>query len=270
LVARDTARRRVDEISRFARPLDACHTAPMDREAKRAFEKKAAECVVELVPEVTLIEMREAPDADLLHANGSHVGLEIVETVDPRPLHLQKRLRAASDAIRTELVNRNITGVYRVYYDLDEMGENMRAWNRDVPARFAQFFTGRVPTRRVEAAELDAHQISGIASIEVESADRTFVGVGWSIVTAEGETLADIALASKHAKLTKYRKTNGEHFRNYWLAIASLGPGTMEDGGYSLLLNRTFQTDFDRVFLLWHGSNGRLERAEDITPTGST
>lgn len=241
----------------------------MDREAKRAFEKKAVECVVDSVRDVTLSEMREAPDADLLHTDGSHVGLEIVTTVDPRPLHLQKRLRAASDAIKAELLNHGITGVYRVYYDLDEMGENMRAWDRDVPARFARFFTGRAPTRRVEAAELQAHQISGIASIEVEPADRTFVGVGWRIVTAEGETLADIALASKHAKLTKYRKNNGGHFANYWLAIASIGPGTMEDGGYSLLLTGTFQTDFDRVFLIWHGSNGRLERAQDITPKRS-
>ena len=227
----------------------------------------AIECVVKAVEGITLVCTKcEAPDADLLHPDGFHVGLEIVQTVDPRPLHLRGRLRAASDAIRAELVARGTTGVYRIYYDLDEMGENIKMWNRSIPTRLAQFFENRRSSGRVQTADLRAQQIFGIVHIDVEQADRTFVGVGWSIVTRQGETLADVTLASKNAKLAKYRQINGARFHQYWLAIASIGPGTVEDGGYSLLLSRSFQTDYDRVFLIWHGSNGRYERAEEITP----
>ena len=239
--------------------------------AKNVGEMAAIECVVRAADGVTLVDAdREAPDADLLHADGFHVGVEVVQTVDPRPLHLWKRLRVASEAIKAELVKRGVLGVYSVYYDLEEMGQNMKAWDRDVPKRLAQFLDGRKFARRVQSADLQAQQISGIAEVGVEQAEHTFVGVGWSTVTPTGETLADIALASKNAKLAKYRRANGEYFRQYWLTIASIGPGTAEDGGYSLLLNRAFQTDYDRVFLIWHGANGRYERAEDITPVRRT
>jgi hypothetical protein len=238
------------------------------REAKRSYEKSVAECVVSSLPNVTLVTMRESPDADLLHADGFHIGLEIVETVDPRPLHLGKRLQAASDAIRGALEAEGQAGAYWIYYDLDEMGENIRQWNRDVPRRLAKFLRD-ANLRRVEAAELQAQAIPGVASIEIEPGDQTFVGVGWRTVTAVGNTLADIALASKDAKLTKYRQNNAGHFQEYWLAIASFGPGTAEDGGFSLLWDRSFRTAFDRVFLLVHGTNGQLARAEDVTPATS-
>lgn len=235
--------------------------------AKNAGEIAAIECVLRAINGATLVDAeRESPDADLLVADGFHVGVEVVQIVDPRPLHLRQRLAAASEAIRVELVRQNITGIYQMYYNLDEMGENMKAWSRDVPKQLAQFLKVRNSVSQIQDSDLRVQQIPGIAHIEIEHADRTFVGVGWSTGRRERLTLADITLAKKDVKLAEYRLANGEHFRQYWLAIASVGPGTHEDGGYSLLRNRSFRTDYDRVFLIWHGSNGRYERAEDITP----
>ena len=45
-------------------------------ENEARFEKAVTECVVRSVPEVSLCAMRDAPDADLLHRDGHHVGLE--------------------------------------------------------------------------------------------------------------------------------------------------------------------------------------------------
>lgn len=173
--------------------------------------------------------------------------------------------------LQEALVAAGVSGVFRPYYDLEQLGANMtpqlkRAWDRNVPSQVAQLFARRGvvnATRRVLADE----NVTCIDSIEAQPADaRTSVGVGWHSTTRLGNTLADIALSSKNAKLRDYRRDNGTYFREYWLAIASLGPGVVEDGGFSMLVARRFQSDFDRVFLIIHNGGGRYDRADEITP----
>jgi hypothetical protein len=241
------------------------------RQWEREKERAAAACVAAAVDGMSLHEMREAPDADLVHVDGYHVGLEIVRTEDPRPLHLRQRMEACSKLLFGALQAAGLKGVFRPYYDVASMSESMerpqkRAWDRDVPGRLVGVVAARGAVA-LESALLAAHGISCVAHIEVESADRLFVGVGWQLSTKRGETLAELALANKHVKLAAYRRDNGDQFREYWLAISGLGPGVMEDGGFSMLLERRFKTDFDRVFLLWFGGGTGYARAEDITPT---
>lgn len=236
---------------------------------KQDHEKEAAEAVIASFPEVSLHEMRDAPDVDLLHKDGYHVGMEIVRTADERQLSLQRRLRATSELIQREFVTQGVQGVFWVYYDIQEMFDlvDKRAWDRSVPQKLVNLFKARGSTG-AETADLVAGDITCIARVEAEDAPRTFVGCGWRSMTEDGNTLAEIALASKHQKLTRYRVENGDRFKQYWLAIASLGPGTVEDGGFSMLLERHFQTDYDRVLLVNHASNGRLVSAQDVTPQG--
>jgi hypothetical protein len=249
-----------------------CHPRCVDRRQwEREKERAAAVCVADSVEGMSLHNMREAPDADLIHHDGYHVGLEIVRTEDPRPLHLRKRLESCSAMLREAFVEAGITGVFTPYYDIAAMMDNLdrpkkRAWDREVPARLARLVTERGVVA-LDTKVLAEHAVFGIAAIESEvAADRTFVGVGWRTSTKPGETLADISLALKHSKLGAYRQNNGSAFREYWLAISGLGPGVMEDGSFSLLRNRCYKTDFDRVFLLWFGPRNGYARAEDITP----
>jgi hypothetical protein len=244
-------------------------SAPRQK-AKEAFEKGVAECVVRSVEEVSLHTMRDAPDADLLHIEGFHVGLEIVRTVDERYLNTKKRLQEATEAIRRELEDQEIRGGFTVYFDLVAMSSNLdraarRAWNRDVPKRIAAFFASGGEAN-VEHVQLQPYGITHIARIERRPASHTSVGDGWRSSTRPGETLADIALANKHHRLCHYRKNNMNHFLQYWLAIASLGPGTPEDGGFEMLLDRGYETDYDRVFLIIHDSSGKFGEAWDVTP----
>jgi hypothetical protein len=62
----------------------------------RKLETEIAECVTRSHPEVMLDEMRERPDADLLHSGGFHVGLEILRTVDQRERESMKIMKAVS------------------------------------------------------------------------------------------------------------------------------------------------------------------------------
>ena len=240
------------------------------RQGERDKERAAAACVAASVDGMSLHEMRESPDADLVSSDGYHVGLEIVRTQDPRPLHLRQRMEACSNLLLEALHAAGLKGVFRPYYDVAVMTESMerphkRAWDRDVPGRLAQLVAARGAVG-LDGVALAAHGISGVAHIEAEPAERLFVGVGWQLSTKRGETLADLALANKHAKLVNYRRDNGDRFREYWLAISGIGPGVREDGGFSMLRDRLYKTDFDRVFLLWFGARNGYARAEDITP----
>lgn len=245
----------------------------MTQQEKEEFEKSVAECVVATLPEVTLYKMDDAPDADLLHRDGFHVGMEIVRTMDQRYPETKKRLIAATESIRQELERRGVTGSFTIYFDLEEMSPRVdvaarRAWDRDAPGQIAEFFASR-GDGPVEDVELQRHGISRIARIERRPSDKAIAGYGWRASASLRGTLADIALASKHCKLAKYRERNGERFHQYWLAIASIGPGTLDDGGFMKLLDRNFRTDFDRVLLIQHGSNGRPVKALDVSPQAS-
>lgn len=237
------------------------------RTAKEAHEREAAEAVVTAFPEVSIHEMRDAPDADLLHQDGFHVGLEIVRAADQRVLSLRKRLPETNELIKVQLAKRGIQGAFWVHYDIQAMSDDKdrRAWDRSVPEKIATLLDG-TGTTSLEAKDLVAHGVTSIVRIEMAPAPQLFVGYGWRSITEEGNSLAEIALASKDQKLAGYRSKNGSQFREYWLAIASLGPGTLEDGGFSMLLRREYRTGYDRVFLLIHASNGRLVSAQDVTP----
>lgn len=230
-------------------------------------EKEVAEAVIASFPEVSLHEMRDAPDVDLLHRDGYHVGMEIVRLADERELSLKKRLQGATDLIQRELLAQGIQGVFWVYFDLQEMFEqdDKRAWDRSVPGKLANLLNARGAVS-VDNTELAAAGVTCIANVEANAAPRTFVGCGWRATTEAGNSLAEIQLARKHQKLARYRATNGDRFQQYWLAIASIGPGTVEDGGYSLLLASQFKTDYDRVLLVNHAANGRMVSAQDVTP----
>jgi hypothetical protein len=234
---------------------------------KEEHERQCAEAVVASISGVSLHEMRDAPDADLVHPDGFHVGLEIVRTQDERSATLRRRLPAVSKLIQGELQAAGVCGVFSIYYDLQQMFDDgdKRAWDQTMPKRIADLFRRRGPSS-ADAADLVASQITCIASIECEPAAHTAVGTGWRTVTPKGETLADIVLARKNQKLATYRARNGDRFREYWLAIASLGAGTVEDGGFSMLLQRKFQTDYERVFLLMRNQAGRIVGANEVTP----
>ena len=57
--------------------------------------------------------MDDAPDADLLHRDGFHVGMEIVRTVDQRYPETKKRLIAATESFHQELEAAGVKGSLR-------------------------------------------------------------------------------------------------------------------------------------------------------------
>ena len=238
----------------------------MGSPSQRAFEEAAVGCVVRCAGDVSLHEMRESPDADLLHQEGFHIGLEVVRTVDQRIPDTKRRLDAATEAIQRDLDSRGIRGHVTVYFDVDEVVSDPSVRLRELPAQLANFLESRSDAL-AERALLQACGIRGVARIERSPASNTWVYCGMHL-RGSGGTLAAITLEKKHERLRYYREQSGNYFRQYWLAIASLGPGTVEDGGFMMLLERTYVTDFDRVFMIFHGPDGRLAMARDITPTG--
>jgi hypothetical protein len=230
----------------------------------RAYEEAAVGCVVRTARDVVLHEMRESPDADLLHRHGFHVGVEVVRTVDQRVQDTRRRLAAATEAIRDELDARAIQGHFDIYFDVDAAASAPSIPHEGLARRVADFLASHGDPV-FETAQLQEHAVSLVARIERRPAAGTFVSCGSRSRTSR-LTLAATVLEKKHERLRYYRRQNGDHFREYWLAIASLGPGTVEDGGFMGLLARNYTTEFDRVFLVFHGPDGRLVGAHDVTP----
>lgn len=236
----------------------------MSPDPRRAYEQAAVECVVRSVGGVSLHDMREAPDADLVREDGAHVGVEVVRTVDQKDLHMAKRLDATTDAIRRELEARKVCGHFSVYLDVSKIVSARPTQLRALPKRVADFLERNEGTY-FETAQLGQLGSDCVAAIERRDAEKTFVYPARRI--RRDAPLAATVLAKKHQKLRGYRSQNGDYFREYWLAIASLGPGTVEDGGFTALLAGAFTTEFDRVFLVMHDFGGRLVAAKDVTPT---
>ena len=107
----------------------------------RAYEEAAIGCVVRTAGDVVLHEMRESPDADLLHSHGFHVGVEIVRTVDQRVHDTKRRLAAATEAIRDELDVRAIRGHVDIYFDLDAVAAASAIRKEDVARRVADLLS---------------------------------------------------------------------------------------------------------------------------------
>jgi len=233
------------------------------------FEKAVTDCVVRSAGDVTLDKMRESPDADLLHKGGYHVGLEIVRTVNHKDVEGEKRIQVAAERVRQELDGKDVRGKLRIIFDLADMGSGTesvhRAWRREVPSKIAAFVKSH-PDGSIDKQTLKTNGITRIACIEWSQAPRTSVLHGWRSFTRKGATLADTCLANKDKRLCYYRTLNGDHFREYWLAIAGYGAGTLEDGGFSMLLNRSYNTEYDRVFLMEYGAGSLFVKAIDVTP----
>jgi hypothetical protein len=213
---------------------------------------------------VSLHSMREAPDADLVHEQGFHVGVEVVQTVDQSYLDAKGRMEETTKSVQAELESRGICGHIHVYFDVNEILSTPPAQRRRVPKRVAAFLE-RHPGANFEAPELKDDGVQCVARIERTEAPKTMVYRGWRSRSLNG-SLAAICLQKKDERLRFYRSENGDYFKEYWLAIASLGPGTVEDGGFEMLLERDFVTDFDRVFLIMRGLNGGFAAAKDVTP----
>jgi hypothetical protein len=208
--------------------------------------------------------MREAPDADLLHEQGFHVGVEVVRTVDQSYLDARRRMEEMTECVQADLESRGICGHIHVYFDVNDILSTPPAQRRRVPEQIAAFLKGR-PGANFEMPELKAGGVQCVARLERMTAPKTVVYRGWRSQSLNG-SLAAICLQKKDERLRHYRSENGDYFKEYWLAIASLGPGTVEDGGFEMLLGRDFATDFDRVFLIMRGFDGRFAEAKDVTP----
>jgi hypothetical protein len=234
---------------------------------RRAFEQAAVECVARSAGSVALHAMREAPDADLLHEQGFHVGVEVVQTVDQSYLDAKRRMEETTERVQAELESRGIRGHIHVYFDVNEILSTPPPQRRGVPKQIGAFLEEHQGAN-FETPELKASGVQCVARIERMAAPKTVVSRGWRSQSLNG-SLAAICLQKKDDRLHHYRRENGDYFKEYWLAIASLGPGTVEDGGFSMLLNRDFVTDFDRVLLIMRGFDGRFAEAKDVTPVCS-
>jgi hypothetical protein len=209
------------------------------------FERAVVDCVVRSVGDVSLDQMRESPDADLLDKSGHHVGLEIVRPADHKGVDASKRIQAATKEVRQQLDDQEVLVTLHVVFDLADMGAGAesvhRTWRREIPVKIANFVRSH-PDGRFDEKTLKANGITRIASVEWKRASKAFVGYGWRSFTRRGATLVDICLAKKHERLHYYRTLNGNHFREYWLAIAGYGAGTLEDGGFSMLLTNAIMS----------------------------
>lgn len=234
---------------------------------RRTHERAAVECVARNAGSVSLHAMREAPDADLVHEQGFHIGVEGVRTVDQSSLEARRPMNELIEAVRGELESREVRGHFMIGFDIAEILSTPAAQRRHVPKQVAAFLEVREGSY-FETAELKSHGVSCLAWLErldAPETTKTFVNLGWRTQTLKG-SLAETVLAKKDERLRNYRSENGDYFKEYWLAIASLGPGTIEDGGFSMLLGRNFVTTFDRVFLIMRGYDGTFAGAKDVTP----
>lgn len=230
------------------------------------FEERVANLVAEAVSEIVAVRMRDRPDADLTHKDGYHVGLEVVQTADQQAAFAEKRMIEARDQFADALRAAQITGSFHISFDLHDVGEGnsreFRQWLRTTAGLLVDYLR-TASAGRVEKAELAARGITRIACVETKPKDALSVGRGYVQRHEPGQSIAEHVLRKKDESLLGYRELNGDHFKEYWLVIASIGPGTAEDGGYTLLLDRNFSTSYNRVFLIYRGSP---PRAVEITP----
>jgi|GEM_PF-5124029 len=234
-----------------------------------AFETRVAELVAAAVAEIVHVDMRDRPDADLTHVDGRHVGLEIVCTVDQIVAFGEKRMIEARDQVELALQAANVTGRFLISFDLlaigDGNGRSFRKWLNATTKALVNLL-GSPSATKIEQPTLEASGISRIAYIECKAQETLSVGRGSIQHFTPGQSVAEQRLRGKDELLTDYVEINGEHFAEYWLAIASVGAGTVEDGGYSLLMDRNFTTSYDRVFLIFRATSSTPPYAKEITP----
>lgn len=238
-------------------------------ENKARFEKAVTECVVRSVPEVSLSAMRDAPDADLLHRDGYHVGLEIVSAVHQEYLDTDVRIRAATDELRSQLDRQGVRAFLNARFDIAEVDAQTslaarKAWQRDVPARVAKLVQS-IDRGCADESLLRKLGITLIVHLEWSPSTSLTVMPGRRWFNRAGARPVDDCLAKKHEKLRQYRRDNGDYFHAYWLAITGFGAG-VPDHGFSMLLEGRYTTDYDRIFLIEEG-RGAFVNAQDVTPS---
>lgn len=237
----------------------------------KQIELAVAECVARSFAGYRIAEMRESPDADLVHEDGHHVGLEVVSVVDERGPQTRRRIEEAAASIESAMHEHQLRGRVSVYFDVDAImagrSNRYREWLRTLPRLVLEYLRPRLAARgHADEEELKRAGITRVGSVEWEPSGSTSVGRGSRFWTLPGRTVIERCLAKKHARLSDYRVAGGEHFREHWLAIESLEAGTVEDGGFSVLRSTSYATKFDRVLLIIRGDGGRFARAEDVTP----
>ena len=236
------------------------------------WKRRREQAVAERVAQDTgchLVGIRESPDAALRTPDGRSVGLEVVSVVDEKYLGSRRRIVETTEAIERALIDRGLQIRVTIGFDLQSFGVaadngSHKTWlrNLDLLSLLAV-----APSGEVNEDELREKGIQRIAWLSWHPSQTPGAGWGYSKRTERGRTLADLCLAKKHQKLVKYREGSGpDRFESFWLAIDSLGPGTVEDGGFSMLLARNFETAFDRVFLIIRGVGQELSEARDVTP----
>lgn len=240
-------------------------------ENKARFERAVTECVVRSVPEVSLCAMRDAPDADLLHRDGHHVGLEVVSAVHQEYLDTDVRIHAAVDDLRRQLNQQGIRVFLSARFDIGEVDAQTclaarKTWQRDVPARVATLVQS-IDRGCAEESVLRKLGITLIVHLEWSPSTSLTVMPGRRWFSRSGARPVEVCLAKKHEKLRQYRRENGDHFQAYWLAITGFGAG-VPDHGFSTLLEGGYLTDYDRVFLVEEG-RGAFVSAVDVTPKAS-
>jgi hypothetical protein len=231
--------------------------------------RRREQAVAERVAQDTgcyLVGMRESPDAELRAPGGKTVGLEVVSVADEEYLGSRRRLLETTEAIEQTLIDTGLQIHVTIGFDLQSFGVAVdngshKTWLRNLDVLS---LLGVQPSGELNQDALREKGIERIAWLSWHPSQTPGAGWGYSKRTERGRTLVDLCLAKKHQKLVKYKEANS--FESFWLAIDSLGPGTLEDGGFSMLLERNFGTAFDRVFLMIRGADQELSEARDVTP----
>jgi hypothetical protein len=237
---------------------------------KKERERTVAERVA-LDMRCSLVEMREAPDAELRDANGGVIGLEVVSVVDQDFLESRRRLVETTETLEALRASDGIQCYVTIGFDLAEFGlrQDYRSHTKWLNSLDVMRLVAEQPSGELDAEALRREGIERIAWLSWRPSSTPKVGWGYQRRTEAGHTLVDHCLAKKHGKLATYRERNSGAFDAFWLAIDSLGPGTMEDGGFTMLLDRRFETSFDKVFLMMRDPNGGFSVARDVTPSTS-
>jgi hypothetical protein len=227
---------------------------------KHAFEQAMAGRVAEHVGAIS-VEHGDAPDA-VLHLASRSVGVEVVSSVDNSWAQAWTWTRESmSPAITSELVRRGVRCLVDYELEVPEhfppdeqplsraQRRQRNAWRIALPQALAELADSS-PGVRVGRGELEARGVTGLRSVRIQPSGTpcalpTFYWPGRD----DYEGVAVARLRAKEKKLSQYRERH-PHLHELWLAIGPFGPGVMEDGGFSFLLNRAYATPFTRVFLV--------------------
>lgn len=223
-------------------------------------EEEVAKLVMRFYPEFQSYKMRDRPDVALCRKDNSLVGLEIVRLVHEQLASPPDVALEICDALQSLLVTRGVQGRFFVYFDESALKDTQQ-WKRSLPQGLARVIDETAGS--LEADELRNRGIQRVKALERRVSDTTCVIPGVCIsAPIEGQTLVARALAKKHQRLKSYQLD--PLFREHWLALIGFGPGSIEDGGITRLLQRQYDSNFDRLLLIEFDSR-TLTKVHDVT-----